>query len=228
MKRTHNGEWLTTNQILVTNPIENKHIIRAVTRRSDRIRDLQKEQNDNIQAEEDQVVIDQQVNELWATDIRPHHFDAMSEEAHPIFKGLKTTETKQQVYTKKMKELELWHQRMGHCSTRTLNESRKCVEGIPDLPTNNPFLKCPFCERGKMVKKGGNRTTDKEIFIPGQAYHMDLVFVSGPSNLDVDSGSNSRTSSIVKKSIDGYIGFLTIIENYGPAQLRIKTHQLHI
>jgi hypothetical protein len=32
MKRTHNGEWLITNQILVTNPIENKHIIRAVTR----------------------------------------------------------------------------------------------------------------------------------------------------------------------------------------------------
>jgi hypothetical protein len=93
-----------------------------------------------------------------------------------------------------------------------LNETRKCVEGIPDLPTNNPFFKCPFCERGKMVKKGGNKTTDRDNLIPGQAYHMDLVFVSGPSNLDVDSGSNSRTSSIVKKSRDGYIGYLTIID----------------
>jgi hypothetical protein len=87
-----------------------------------------------------------------------------------------------------MKELELWHQRMGHCLTRTLNETRKCVEGIPDSPTNNPFFKCPFCERGKMVKKGDNKTVDKDSFIPRQAYHMDLAFVSGPSNLDLEKG----------------------------------------
>jgi hypothetical protein len=171
------------------------------------------EQNDNKQAEEDQVIIDQQVNESWATDIGAHHFDSMSE-AHPIFSEvkLKTTDTPQQAYTLKMKELELWHQRMGHCSTRTLNETRKCVEGIPDLPTNTPFFKCPFCERGKMVKKGGNKTTDKDNFILGHLYHMDLVFVSGPSNLDVDGGSNSGSSPVVKKSRGGYIGFLTIID----------------
>jgi hypothetical protein len=44
MERTDNGEWLTTNQILLTSVIENKHIIRAVNRRSDRIRDIQTEQ----------------------------------------------------------------------------------------------------------------------------------------------------------------------------------------
>jgi hypothetical protein len=154
MKRTDTGEWLT-NQILVTSSIENKHIIRAVNQRSDRIRELLTERNDNIQSMEDRVVIDQQQNESWATGKGSHHFDAMREEAHPIFKDVKfkTMETEQQVYTQKMKELELWHQRMGHCLTRTLNETRKCVEGIPDLPTNNPFFKCPFCERGKMVKR---------------------------------------------------------------------------
>jgi hypothetical protein len=169
MKRTDNGEWLTTNQILVTSLIENKHIIRAVNRRSDRIQDMQIEQNGNIQSMEDRVVIDQQQNESWATDIGPHYFEAMSEDAHPILTDvkLKTMDTPQQEYTQKMKELELWHQRIGHCSTRTLNETRKCVEGIPDLPTNNPFFKCPFCERGKMVKKGGNKTVDKDSFIPG-------------------------------------------------------------
>jgi hypothetical protein len=31
MKRIHNGEWLTTNQVLVSSPIKNKHIIRAVS-----------------------------------------------------------------------------------------------------------------------------------------------------------------------------------------------------
>jgi hypothetical protein len=66
---------------------------------------------------EDRVVIDQQQNESWATDIGSHHFDAMSEDAHPIFTDvkLKTMDTPQQEYTQKMKELKLWHQRMGHC-----------------------------------------------------------------------------------------------------------------
>jgi hypothetical protein len=50
----------------------------------------------------------------------------------------------------------------------------------------------------KMVKKGGNKTTEKDNFIPGQAYHMDLAFVSGPLNLDVNGGSNSASSPIVK------------------------------
>jgi hypothetical protein len=94
----------------------------------------------------------------------------MSEEAHSIFTNvkLKTMDTPQQVYTQKMKELELWHQQMGNCSTQTLDETRKCVEGISDLPTNNPLFKCPFCERGKMVKKGGKKTIDKDSFILGQ------------------------------------------------------------
>jgi hypothetical protein len=62
------------------------------------------------------------------------------------------------------------------------------------------------------VKKCGNKTTDKDTFIPGQAYHMDISFVSGPSNLDLQTGSNIAPSPIVKKSRDGYtIGFLTII-----------------
>jgi hypothetical protein len=148
---------------------------------------------------EDRVVIDQQQNESWATDIGSHHFEAMSEEAHPIFTDvkLKTMDTPQQEYTQKMKELELWHQRMGHCSARTLNETRKCVEGIPDLPTNNPFFKCPFCERRKMVKKGGNKTVDKDSFIPGQAYHMDLGYQNTMHNIkywDINTGSAKHDS----------------------------------
>jgi hypothetical protein len=63
-----------------------------------------------------------------------------------------------------------------------------------------------------MVKKGGNKTIDKDSFIPGQAYHMDLAFVSSPSNLDLENGSNITPIPIVKKSRDGYIGFLAIID----------------
>jgi hypothetical protein len=41
---------------------------------------------------------------------------------------------------------------------------------------------------------------------------MDLIFVSGPANMDVYGGSNSGSNPIVKKSRDGYIGFLTTID----------------
>jgi hypothetical protein len=62
-------------------------------------------------------LIDQQQNESWGTDIESHHFDTMSEDAHPIFTDvkLKMMDTPQQEYTQKMKEIELWRQRMGHC-----------------------------------------------------------------------------------------------------------------
>ena len=93
MQRTANGEWLTTNQILMTTEIENKHIIRAVNRRSETVREQQLEKNNNEQAEEDRIVIDQQQDESWAHDVGRHHFTKMSEEAHPIFTGVnfKTT-----------------------------------------------------------------------------------------------------------------------------------------
>jgi hypothetical protein len=42
--------------------------------------------------------------------------------------------------------------------------------------------------------------------------HMDLAFVSGLSNLDLEKGSNITPSPIVKKSCVGYIRFPTIID----------------
>ena len=79
---------------------------------------------------------------------------------------------------------------MGHCSTWAINGTRKCTKGIPQLPTNTPFFKCPFCEKTKMLNKSGNKSKDKDLFIPGQAYHMDLAFVSCPVKLD-DLPTNS-------------------------------------
>ena len=35
-----------------------------------------------------------------------------------------------------------------------------------------------------MVKNSGNRSKDEDAYIPGQANHMDLAFVSGPAKFD--------------------------------------------
>ena len=62
-----------------------------------------------------------------------------------------------------------------------------------------------------MLKNSGNKSKDEDVFIPGQAYHMDLAFVSGPSKLN-DIPTNSEELVTVKQSREGYIGFLTIID----------------
>ena len=62
-----------------------------------------------------------------------------------------------------------------------------------------------------MVKSSGNKSKNEDAYIPGQAYHMDLAFVSGPAKFD-DLQTTTEDSVTVKKCRDGYIGFLTIID----------------
>jgi hypothetical protein len=161
--------------------------------------------NYNTQATEDWEVIDQQQNESWATDIGSHHFDVMSNEAHPI-QGYKTENFGDTATGLHPENEGTWVMASTNGTLLGTDSewNKEMRRGIPDLPTNTPFFKCPFCERGKMVRKGGNKTTDEDNFIPGQA-------VSGPFNLDLQTGSNIKPSSIVKESRDGYIWFLTTI-----------------
>ena len=73
-----------------------------------------------------------------------------------------------------------------------------------------------------MLKNSGNKSKDEDVFIPGQVYHMDLAFVSGPSKLN-DIRKNSEESVTVKQSREGYIGFLTIID---VASRQLWTHPI--
>ena len=45
---------------------------------------------------------------------------------------------------KKIQDLELWHQRMGHISPGTLIATQQCTEGIPQLPRASSLFKCPY------------------------------------------------------------------------------------
>ena len=47
---------------------------------------------------------------------------------------------------------ELWHQRLGHCGTRVLENLHKHVIGVPKLQ-GNAFYKCPSCMSGKLCTK---------------------------------------------------------------------------
>ena len=62
-----------------------------------------------------------------------------------------------------------------------------------------------------MLKRGGKQKSQDNC-IPGQVFHMDLSFVSGPSNLEDMITNNAPPEKTLQTSRDGYIGFLTIID----------------
>ena len=72
---------------------------------------------------------------------------------------------------------------MDHKSPRTLQATQCCTKSILKFPQATSLFKCPFCEKSKMLKQG-SKTKSQDACIPGQVFHMDLLFVSGPSNLD--------------------------------------------
>ena len=100
---------------------------------------------------------------------------------------------------------------MGHISPRTLQQTQRCTTGIPPITKTTTLFKCPFCEKAKMFKQSGQQK-QQDACIPGQVFHMDLSYVSGPSNLDDILTYNAPPEPTLKRSRDGYIGFLTIID----------------
>ena len=91
-----------------------------------------------------------------------------------------------------------------------LQETKKCMIGIPTTPSVSSKFKSPFCEKAKMLKLGGN-IKSQDVLIQRQVFHMDLSFVIGPSNLENMISSNAPPNETIKCSPDRYIGSLMII-----------------
>ena len=112
-----------------------------------------------------------------------------------------------------IKQLELWHQRMGHPSPTTLRHTTQVVEGIPNLPTATSHFHCPFCDISKITKLSGNKQATRETFLPGTAYHMDVGFIRGPQNLsELISREATTPGNTTIFSHDGYSAYLLIID----------------
>ena len=77
-------------------------------------------------------------------------------------------------------------------------------------PNKHTIFQVSILSKEKDKKQSGNKSKDEDVFILGQAYHMDLAFVSGLSKLD-NICTTSEESVTVKQRRDRYIGFLIII-----------------
>jgi transposase InsO family protein len=112
-----------------------------------------------------------------------------------------------------MKNLELWHQRMGHPSNRTLRRTQRVIDGIPRLPDAEAIFSCPFCDKAKLRKHHGKGPSTRETFLPGTSFHMDIGFIRGPKNLKEVINNGATPKETIIASHDGYTCYLLIIDS---------------
>ena len=89
-------------------------------------------------------------------------------------------------------------------------------------PKHHQCLNVPFVKKTKMIKQSGHRK-QQDACIPGQVFHMDLSYISRPSNLDDIISHNAPPEPTIKQSREGYIRFLTIID---VATRKLWTHSV--
>ena len=66
------------------------------------------------------------------------------------------------VLTQKILESELWHHRFGHPGERGLQQTTKCVDGLPSRFEYHPFRACEVCMDAKPHKHPLSKATDDE------------------------------------------------------------------
>ena len=115
--------------------------------------------------------------------------------------------------TKGIRQLEIWHQKMGHPAPSVLQRTQKCVEGIPKIPDAALIFHCRFCDQAKQHKAARGKSESNNAYLPGTMFHMDLGFFRGPSNLEdvVHNGAQPSDTTIIK-SIDGHVAYLSIVD----------------
>ena len=89
---------------------------------------------------------------------------------------------------------------------------KKYVDGMPQVLDRPRLFKSPYYTKAKLVKRGGGKIDPREVIVPNQTLHMDLAFVSGPSNIKEMIQMGAKPRDTIKKSRKGFIGFLTIID----------------
>jgi hypothetical protein len=114
--------------------------------------------------------------------------------------------------SKALQHLELWHQRLGHATPRSLKRTQQVVDGILNLPGAHPLFCCPFCDKAKLCKNYGGKKSTKEAFAPGTSFYMDLGFIRGPKSLQEVLQDGAVPKDTVLKNHDGFSSYLLIID----------------
>jgi hypothetical protein len=92
------------------------------------------------------------------------------------------TETQRNTYANtRLTEQMLWHSRLGHPNNRRMREMAKnpmyIERGFPALTPRQLDMKavCDSCRIGKSTKKTSHKTIDKDTYLKGQCWSIDLT-----------------------------------------------------
>ena len=75
-------------------------------------------------------------------------------------------------------EAMLWHQRLIHCDSHSLQSASMYVDGIPNLSAFNfdDILKCPTCIKVNLTKNFGKKSLCDSVERPYQGLLIDFAF----------------------------------------------------
>ena len=72
----------------------------------------------------------------------------------------------------------LWHQRLIHCGSHSLQSASLYVDGVPNLSAFNfdDILKCPTCLKVNLTKNFGEKSLRDSVDRPYQGLFIDFAF----------------------------------------------------
>ena len=72
----------------------------------------------------------------------------------------------------------LWHQRLIHCGSHSLQSASLYVDGVPNLSAFNfdDILKCPTCLKVNLTKNFGKKSLRNSVERPYQGLFIDFFF----------------------------------------------------
>ena len=75
-------------------------------------------------------------------------------------------------------EAMLWHQRLIHCGSHSLQSASQYVDGVPNLSAFNfdDILKCPTCLKVNLTKNFGKKSLRDSVERPYQGLFIDFAF----------------------------------------------------
>ena len=76
----------------------------------------------------------------------------------------------------------LWHQRLGHLSSRYVHDLYKAVDGVPQTRIADDLEKCPVCLQAKLQRANRGKENSRKATVCNQGISIDFGFVVQASN----------------------------------------------
>ena len=94
-----------------------------------------------------------------------------------------------------------------------MHKTHKYIEGMPSLAQSyDSIFAYPFCNKAKLTKGHNKNPSEREFFLPGTLFCMDVGFIHGPDNLTEVVCTRAAPGLSLIAGIDGSTMYLRIFD----------------